>query len=94
MIIEKNPDLFKDKKELIHEGNEKDTFRKLLDSYHSKKHIQHLSEQISQNEKRNLMIEDLSYGLRVVGVNMLKYFFSAIYPYFLNEKTMQKNFKV
>jgi hypothetical protein len=94
MIIEKNPELFNDKKELINEGNEKDTFRKLLDYYNLKRHVQNLNEPKFHNEKWNIMLQDLSYALRVVSVNMLKYVFSAIYPYFLNEKTMQKYFKV
>lgn len=92
MILEKDPNIFKERKEFLNEGNEKDVIIKLLEYHYSKK--QSNNDLKWHQEKKTIMIQDLNYCMKVVCITFLKNVFSAIYPYFLNEINMQKCFKV
>ena len=94
MILKKDPDIFKDKKEFFSEGNEKDVIIKLLEYHKTKKYTDKSNDFKWHLEKKEIIINDLCYAVKVVCIAILKYILTAIYPYFLNEKTMQKFFKV
>ena len=97
LIIDKDPKIFKERKEFINEGNEKHVINKLIEHHNTKKNCNNsndLNDLSWHNEKKTFMIEDINYGIKVVCITLLKYVLSAIYPYIFNEKTMQKYFKV
>ena len=93
LILEKDPLIFGDKKDFINEGNEKEIINKIFEYYNTKK-LNITNELKWHHEKRSLIVEDISYVFKILCINMLKNILSSIYPYILNEKTVQKYFKV
>ena len=92
-LFDKMNSFFEDKKEFLSEDNQQLLLDKIFDSYYTKK--LKFSDRLDWiKEKNKILIEDLSFCIKIVFIHIVKFIFSSIYPYFLNEKNFQKFFKV
>jgi len=93
LLFDKLSDEFRNKNDLFFIDNEKEFIEKIFD----KANIEQLGiteESKWIEEKRRIIIEDLCFCVKIIYIYLNKFVFSAIYPFFLNEKNFQKFFTV
>lgn len=81
------------KRDIFSTENEKEIIEKIFDKYN----IEQLgiTEELKWIEEKNrIIVEDLSFCVRNVYIYLIKFVFSGLYPFYLNEKKFQKYFAV
>jgi hypothetical protein len=93
LLFDKLRDEFRNKNDLFFIDNEKEFIQKIFEKSNLEQ-LEITEESKWLEEKKRIIIEDLSFCVKVIYIYLNKFVFSTIYPFFLNEKNFQKFFTV